>query len=64
MEMRAARIVAEREMESERTAICITSGLSVMIRWIAWFIPCTISSNPVHSHDITDPVPYRTLVKR
>ena len=48
MEIRAARIDAEREMYKESAAICRTSGLSVTIRLIAWETPSTISLTQVH----------------
>src|SRR5674476_921557 len=42
-EIMAAIIVAAREMKRESAAICITSGLRVRIRLIAWKNPVTIS---------------------
>ena len=42
--MHAARIVAAREIYTESAAICITSGLRVMIRLNACVIPVIISS--------------------
>jgi hypothetical protein len=51
MDMQAARIVAIRETYSESAAICITSGLRVTIRWIAWEIPEVIVLIPVSSSD-------------